>query len=183
VRIGAQTAARRMARALLDVAERKGEAPAVQAGLRKAAAALRDLPELNSVLGNPALPVERRKRIVAAVFAGSPDLARRLLELLVAHDVIGLLPQVEQAYSAQWNARRGVVTAEAVTAVPLDPSLSTALEQAIRKTTGLTAELRGKTDAAVLGGVLLKMEGRTYDGTVQGWLQALRRALRGEIRS
>jgi F0F1-type ATP synthase delta subunit len=43
--------------------------------------------------------------------------------------------------------------------------------------------LREKTDPAVLGGVLLRMSGRTYDGTVRGRLQALRRTLRGEIRS
>ena len=183
MRIGAQTAARRTARALLDVAEKKGEAAAVQAGLRKAMAALRDLPELNAVLANPALSVERRKRIVAAVFATSPDLVGRFLELLVGHDLIGLLPQVEQEYSTQWNTRRGVVTAEAVTAVPLDPPLGRGLEQAIGHATGLKAELRAGIDPAVLGGVLLKMRGRTYDGTVRGRLQALRRALKGDSRS
>lgn len=183
MRIGALAAARRMARALLEVAEKKGQTEAVQAGLRQAEAALRDLPELHSALSNPALSVERRKRIVAAVFATAPDLLRGLLEVLVEHDAIGMLPQLEQSYSAQWNTRRGVVTAEAVTAVPLDPSLGRELEQAIRKSTGLSAELKSEVDPAVLGGVLLKMGGRTYDGTVRGRLQALRRVLKGETGS
>jgi F-type H+-transporting ATPase subunit delta len=178
-----QAAARRMARALLEVAEKKGDAAAVQAGLRKALATLRDLPELNSVLANPAFAVERRKRIVAAVFATSPELVRRLLELLVARDLIEVLPRVEQAYSSQWNVRRGVVAAEAVTAVPLDPALARALEQAIGEATGLEADLRTGVDPAVLGGVLLKMGGRTYDGTARGRLHALRRTLKGEGRS
>ena len=171
-----------MARALLDVAEKKDAAAVVQTGLRQAVGALHDLPELQSALSNPALSVDRRKRIVA-VFASAPDLVRGFLELLVARELTSLLPQVERSYTAQWNARRGVMTAEAVTAVPLDEALVRALEQAIQKTTGLTAELSEKNDPAVIGGVLLKMGGQTYDGTVRGRLQALRRTLKGETRS
>jgi F-type H+-transporting ATPase subunit delta len=183
VKTGGQAAARRMARALLEVAEKKGEAAAVQTGLRQVVAALHDLPELHSALSNPALSVDRRKRIVAAVFASTPALVRGFLELLVARELTSLLPHVERSYTAQWNARRGVVSAEAVTAVPLEEALVRALEQAIHKTTGLTAELSEKTDPAVMGGVLLKMGGHTYDGTVRGRLQALRRTLKGDTRS
>ena len=183
MRTGGLAAARRIARALLDVAEKKDAEEVAHAGLRQAVAALRDLPELHSALSNPALSVERRQRIVAAVFASAPELVRGFLELLVARELTGLLPQVERSYTAQWNARRGVVTAEAVTAVPLDEALVRALERAIHKTTGLTADLSEKTDPAVLGGVLLKMAGHTYDGTVRGRLQALRRTLKGDTRS
>jgi len=183
VRTSPLAAARRMARALLDVAEKNDDASRVQAGLREALTALRALPELRSALSNPALSVERRQRIVAAVFAPVPELVRRFLDLLVAHEGVGLLELVEQAYSAQWNARRGVVAAQAVTAVPLDEQLSRALEEAIGKTTGLTAELSAETDPSVLGGVLLKMGGHTYDGTVRGRLRALRAVLKGETRS
>jgi F-type H+-transporting ATPase subunit delta len=183
VKVGAQAAARRIARALLDVAESKGEAAAVQAGLRQAAAALRDVPELRSALSNPALSVERRQRVVAAVFKGAPELLRRLLDLLVARDAVGLLPPVEQSYTHQWNERRGAVTARAVTAVPLDAALGRRLEQAIHEATGLSAELHAEVDPALLGGVLLRMGGRTYDGTVQGRLRALRRTLKGQIGS
>jgi len=172
-----------MARALLDVAEKNGEAAAIQTGLRQALAALRDLPELQSALSNRSLAVERRQRIVAAVFANAPDLLRRLLDLLVTHEAIDMLPALEQAYTAQWNVKRGVVTAEAVTAVPLDAALRRQLEQSIRQATGLTADLHDETDPAVLGGVLLRMSGRTYDGTVRGRLDALRRNLRGEPKS
>ena len=104
MKTGGQAAARRIARALLEVAEKKGEAAAAQTGLRQVLSALHDL-------------------------------------------------------------------------------LVRALEQAIHKTTGLTADLSEKTDPAVVGGVLLKMGGHTYDGTVRGRLQALRRVLKGETRS
>jgi F-type H+-transporting ATPase subunit delta len=183
VRTSPLAAARRIARALLDVAERRGDAAAVQAGLREAGALLRDHAELRSALTHPALPPARRAKLVAAVFASAPELVRRFLELLAGRDGLALLTQVEQSFTTQWNARRGVVTAEAVTAVPLERALAARLEQAIHEATGLAAVLHESTDPAILGGVLLKMGGRTYDGTVRGGLEALRRALHGEIRS
>jgi len=183
VRTGTLGAARRLARALLDVAEKKGDPAQIQVGLREVVAALQEHPDLRTALAHPALAPERRQKLAAAVFASAPELLRGFLEIVVAREAASLLPLVEQAYTALWNAKRGVMTAEAVTAVPLDAALRRELEQAIRKATGLTAELREKTDPAVLGGVLLKMSGRTYDGTVRGGLQALRRTLRGEIRS
>lgn len=183
MRTGTLGAARRLARALLDVAEKKGDPAQVQVGLREVVAALQEHPDLRAALAHPALAPERRQKLAAAVFASAPELLRGFLEIVVAREGAPLLPLVEQAYTALWNAKRSVMTAEAVTAVPLDAALRRELEQAIRKATGLTAELREKTDPAVLGGVLLRMSGRTYDGTVRGRLQALRRTLRGEIRS
>jgi len=183
VRTGTQGAARRLARALLDVAEKKGDPAGIQVGLREVVAALQEHPDLRAALAHPGLAPERRRKLSAAVFASAPELLRGFLEIVIAREAVSLLPLVEQAYTALWNAKRGVMTAEVVTAVPLDAALRRELEQAIRKASGLTAELREKTDPAVLGGVLLKMSGRTYDGTVRGRLQALRRTLRGEIRS
>jgi len=183
VRTGTQAASRRSARALLEVAEKKGDPGAVRDGLRQVAAAVRDHPELRAALAHPGLAADRRRKIVDEVFGFAPELVRRFLELLVAQRGLALLDGIAESYSAQWNARRGVVAARAVTATPLDPALARELVGKIRERTGLEAELSEKVDPAVLGGVLLEMGGRTYDGTIRGRLRALRRALHGETRS
>jgi len=101
----------------------------------------------------------------------------RLLELLVGRDRITLLPGIEKAFAALWNDNRGVVAAEAVTAAPLGPDQERALAEAIRRTTGREVELSASLDPALRGGVLLRLLGRTYDGTVRGRLRALRERL------
>jgi F-type H+-transporting ATPase subunit delta len=183
VRTGTQGAARRVARAVLDVAEKQGDPAAVRDGLRQAAEVVHDHPELRAALSHPGLAAERRRKMVAAVFAFAPELVRRVLDLLVAERGLALLGAIEESYSAQWNARRGAIAARVITAAPLDPALVRALGERIHEATGLEAELSEKTDPAVLGGVLLEMGGRTYDGTVRGRLHALRRALQGDTRS
>ena len=124
---GAQGPARRYARALLDVATAQKVETALATELQQAAAALEGSPELQRALSHPALGAERRKKVVEGVFQGASPLFTRLLDLLVENDRVGLLPELSRRYAALWNEERGVLTAEAVTAVPLGPEQKAAL--------------------------------------------------------
>jgi F-type H+-transporting ATPase subunit delta len=174
-------AVRRYARALLDVALQQGDPEALRSELREAAALVDAQKELRSALEHPALKAEAKRKLVEAVWgrAGS-KLLSRLLGLLAERGRIGLLPAIGESFSALWNAHRGVVAAEAVSAVPLDEAQTRALAETLRRATGKEVELRARTDQALVGGLLVRMEGRTYDGTVRGRLRALRQRLVGQ---
>jgi F-type H+-transporting ATPase subunit delta len=177
----AEAVSRRYARALLDLALQKGDAPAVQRELDEVAGLLESQDELRSVLAHPALPVEKKKAIAGALFGGaaSASLVGRLVHLLLDRQRIDALPTVARAYTRLWNAHRGIVEAEAVSATPLDAEANRALGEAVGKATGHEVALRTSVDQALLGGVLLRMEGRVYDGSVRGRLHALRDHLAG----
>jgi F-type H+-transporting ATPase subunit delta len=177
----AQAAARRYARALVDVAAAANVAEGLRAELAEAAALLADNPELGRALAHPAVPVEKRRRLIVAVWErrGSSPLLVRLLTLLAERGRMGLLPAIEQAYGEVWNARRGVVSARAVSAVALDKGQRDTLEAALTKARRREVELVAKTDPSVIGGLAVTMEGRTYDGSVRGRLQALKQRLTG----
>jgi F-type H+-transporting ATPase subunit delta len=96
------------------------------------------------------------------------------------HGLFDLLPLVAESFHALFNARRGVTRAEAVVATPLDQDQSKALEKALSGAQGGAIELKTSIDPALLGGVLVRMGGKTYDGTVRAHLQALKQALAGE---
>lgn len=173
--------ARRYARALLEVvAAQDPGAPAALAGeLSGFAALVEQSDELRRALHNPALGAETRRRVLAeiAAQAGCSPLLCRLLGLLATHDRVALLPALAEEYSEALHAREGRVSAEAVTAVALAEGSRAALAQALCKTVGRTVELKTRVDPAVLGGVLVKVGGRTYDGTVRARLAALRQRL------
>lgn len=178
--------ARRYAHALLDVAKaERSPVDEVRRELQDAATLLEENRELAGVLTHPAIPVDAKKRVAAAVWptAKASDLFRRLLELLVGRDRIALLPAIEEAFTERLNTERGVVAAEASSARALEPAQQSALARALGQATGLEVELRARVDPAVLGGLLVRMGGRTYDGTVRGQLRALREALGGGARS
>lgn len=173
--------ARRYAKAILEVARGQGEtAPeTTRSELEALAHLLESDAAIQGALLGRALPPEARRRVASAVgeAAKLSPLTRRLVEMLAAHDRLALVPALAEAYAAAWNAAQGIVTAEAVSASPLDPEQLGALSGALRDALGAKVDLRARVDAAVLGGVLVNAGGRTYDGTVRGRLTALRRRL------
>jgi F-type H+-transporting ATPase subunit delta len=179
--------ARRYSRALLDVTEGKtmgkGEVPptaeALAGELRESLKVLEASPDLRRALQDPLLPLARKRALVTAVWtqAKASPLLVRLFDLLVEHGRAELLPAVEEAFRHAWNARRGVVEAEAVTAGALEEAQREALTNVLAKVSGKDVDLRTALDPRVIGGVLVRMAGKSYDGTVRGRLRAMKSRL------
>jgi F-type H+-transporting ATPase subunit delta len=134
--------------------------------------------ELAEALAHPALPAAKKRGLVRAALeqkVQAPVL--RLLELLVERGRVSLLPANESAYTALFNAQRGVAQAEVVSAAPLSPDERRALQAALERASGLGVELALHEDPALLGGLLVRLGGRSYDGSVRGRLRALRALL------
>jgi F-type H+-transporting ATPase subunit delta len=169
--------ARRYARALLDVGGRQGreEALALRDELRGFAAIVSGHAELRRALVHPGLGADERRRVLSAVAdrAGSSELLRRLIDLLAVRDRLSLLTDVAEAYAEAANAAYGVVSAEVGSAVALAEPQRRALAAAL----GEAVELRGRVEPELLGGLLVRVGGKTYDGTVRARLAALRRRL------
>jgi F-type H+-transporting ATPase subunit delta len=180
LKVLAAGSARRYARALLDVALAQGAAEGVRRGLRTAARALAAHAELRAVLEHPAVAAARKRALVEQLFEDEHALVRRLLALLAERERISLLPDVERLFSRLWNAQRGVVEAEALSVEPLGDAQRRALEAALRKLSGRDVELTATVAPELLGGVVVRMDGRVYDGSVRGRLRALRARLVGE---
>jgi F-type H+-transporting ATPase subunit delta len=170
-------AARRYARALLDVAQ-EGDPAAVREELRAVGSRLEQHAALAEALAHPVLPATKKRALLLAVFKDelSPPVLR-LLELLVERGRVGLLPAVASAYAALFNAQRGVAQAEVVSAAPLDADERRGLQAALERASGLGVELALREDPALLGGLLVRLGGRSYDGSVRGRLRALRAVL------
>jgi F-type H+-transporting ATPase subunit delta len=168
--------ARRYARALFDVATEKG-AEAAERQLRETVALLEGHPELRRALLHPAVSAEKKKKLVSAIWKDPDPLFSRLLNLLIDGDRLSILPELHAAFVDIWNAHRGIVAAEAVSAAPLAPPQEKALADAARQLAGREVSITTSVDPALLGGVLLRMDGRTYDGTIRAKLRALRTRL------
>ena len=142
-------------------------------------------PELGAALLHPGVGAEQKQRLLAALAerAGATELLRRLLDLLAARDRIALLPDVVEAYAGLANAARGVVSAEVVSAVPLPEEQKRALGAALLGGRCTSVELRERVEPDLVGGLLVRSGGRTYDGSVRTRLAALRRRLSGPVPS
>lgn len=168
--------ARRYARALLEVASPDGtDAVLALRDELRAFAPVAGHHEVVRALRHPGLGAEARGRLLDALAdrAGASPRLRRLVGVLAARDRLALLPEAAEAYAELANASHGVVSAEATSALPLDGEQRRALAAAL----GASVDLRTRVDAGILGGVVVRVGGRTYDGTVRSRLAALKRRL------
>jgi F-type H+-transporting ATPase subunit delta len=155
------------------------EAVAMRDELAGFVALIEEHPALRRTLLHPALAAEPRRRLLAALAerAGASPLLRRLLDLVAERDRLPILPELSLAYAGLLNERRGVVDAEVTSATALTEGQRRALVGALRAVAGREVELRSEVAPAVLGGLLVRVGGRTYDGTVRTRLSTLRRRL------
>ena len=171
--------ASRYARALLSVVDASGKdaALALKQELRDLAALVENR-EVKRVLVQPAISAEVKRRVVMALAerASASALVRKLLELLASRDRLTLVGEVAAAYAGLANAAHGVVAAEVVSAAPLQPAQQQALVAALATKAG-SVELTSEVEPALLGGLVVRVAGRTYDGSVRTRLLALRRRL------
>jgi F-type H+-transporting ATPase subunit delta len=179
VKARAAAAARRYARALLEVAVDAKLGESVRRGLQQAVELLDNQPELRAALTHPALPAERKAALVETLWKSESEPVRRLIVLLAQRERLELLPAIARLFADLWNARRGVVAAEALTAQPLPDGDGRALAAALRRATGREVELTTRVAPEILGGVVVRMDGRVYDSSVRGRLHALRERLVG----
>jgi F-type H+-transporting ATPase subunit delta len=182
MKTGTAVGARRYARALLDVAVAQGDTT-VGPALEDLAGVFTEHAALRTVLLHPTVSIEKKTAVVAAVLGRGhrSALLERLLALLIEKDRVELLPLIAQAYRRLWNAQRGVVEAEAVSARELDEAEARGVAAAASRVAGKEAELRRRVDPSLLGGLLLRMEGRVYDGSVRARLRSLRERLAGTV--
>jgi F-type H+-transporting ATPase subunit delta len=180
MRAGNAAGARRYARALLDVAVAQGDTT-VGPALDELAALFTGHADLRTVLLHPTVPIEKKTAVVAALMGRGhrSALLERLVALLIEKDRVEILPLVAESYRRLWNAHRGVVEVEAVSARELDDAEAGAVKAAASQVAGKQAELRRRVDPSLLGGLLLRMEGRVYDGSVRARLRSLRERLAG----
>jgi F-type H+-transporting ATPase subunit delta len=174
-----RTAARRYAKALLDVASKEADVDQVGQELDAFVALLQQQPPLNRVLMSPAVPAPRKRAAVAEltkVAAVSPVVAK-LLALLAEGDRLVLLNDLATAYRDMLMERQNVVRAEVTSASPLAAARSQAIEERLAAITGKRVSMITKVDPEIVGGMVARVGSTVYDASIATQLRKIRERL------
>lgn len=172
------TIARRYAQALAEQAAAHGKVDVVDADMAVIRDGLHESNDLAFVFSSPVIPRDKKAHIVKDVFTGKVDpLTVGFLELLIAKRRETIFEDVVQAYSELRDKELGVVDAQARVALSLDEAGLASLTTALEAMTGGTVRLTSRTDESLLGGIVIQIGDRVYDGSAVNQLATLRERL------
>ncbi len=170
----------RYAQALFELALERRALEAVEGDLDGLVTLVRESLDLRRLIASPRFTAEDKGKGLAAVAerAGCGELTIRFLGLLAANRRASALPAIVVAFKALAAARRGQVSAQVVTAVPLSDAQTAALKSALRQAIGKDAQIDARVDPAILGGVKVRVGSRLYDASLKSRLDSLKYALK-----
>lgn len=170
-----RTIARRYVRALFELSLEQGVADGVQEDLERLLAECSQQPALLSKLLDPRVEAKSKRGTVEKLLGASArgitldfchlllDRKRERLLLLAAGEFAGMLRE-----------QRGEAVAEVVSAAPLDAQSRAALQARLSDLTRRKVTLRESVDAALLGGVRVKVGSMLLDGSARRRLAGMR---------
>jgi len=171
-----RASAARYARALLDVANKESDPERAEQELAAFVDLVRTNPDLERTLANPVVSAADKRAIVQQILERLKPTTPvgKLVLLLASRGRLALLPDLLDVYRERLMEYRNVLSAEVTTTAPLSPERAEQLQQRLANATGRTITLTTKVDASIIGGVVTRIGGTVYDGSVATRLAKVR---------
>ena len=173
-----QTVARPYAEALLGLARQGNRIADFGAQLDALVRLLHGEAQTRNFLESPALAAGDKKRALEAALNGQvDDLLVNFVCLLVDHGRVEVLPAIGEAYRALADEALRRVRVRAVTAVPLPDDLRDRLVAQVGEKLKRECVLETEVQPDLLGGLVLTIGDKVYDGSVRSQLRRLRKEM------
>ncbi|RNB82044.1 F0F1 ATP synthase subunit delta [Brevibacillus fluminis] len=164
--------AKRYARALFEVAKERGLIEQIESELKDIVAAVESNQELGKILTHNQISIESKEQLLKDLF-GAHVAAETLnfLSVLIDNGREHELGEIATAYVAMANEARGVADAVVTTAKPLGEEEVNELAAQFGKKVNKTLRVQTVVDPAILGGVVVRIGDRLYDGSIKRKLE------------
>ncbi|HTC24696.1 MAG TPA: ATP synthase F1 subunit delta [Gemmatimonadales bacterium] len=171
------TIARNYSETLFELAERSGRTGDYGELLDAVAGALETTPALADMLMSPRVPKSEKARIIGAGLKGAPREFVLFLQAVVRRGRGPLLRYIATEYSALLDVKLNRLRAGVTLARTPDEALKQRVEAALSRALGKQVIASFGTDPEILGGAVVRVGERVYDGSVRRRLTRLRRQL------
>ena len=171
-----RSSAARYARALLDVANQESDPERAEQELAAFVDLVRTNLDLERTIANPVVSAADKRAIVQQILERLKPTTPvgKLVLLLASRGRLALLPALLDVYRERLMEYRNVLSAEVTTAAPLSPERAAQLQQRLANATGRTITMTTKVDPSIIGGVVTRIGGTVYDGSVATRLAKVR---------
>jgi F-type H+-transporting ATPase subunit delta len=169
----------RYATALFELARESNAIDAVSADLNTFELMLAASPDLLRLVRSPVFTAEEQGKAIDAILARAHlgGLAVQFLKVVAANRRLFAVREIIAAYKAMVARDKGEVTAQVTSAEPLNEARLAEIRDALRTVTGKTVVIDAKVDAAIIGGLIVKVGSRMVDSSLRTKLNAIKHAM------
>lgn len=167
------------AKALYELAYERSEVAAVQTDLAGLVETVRGEPQLAEALSAYVFSTVDRKKLVAEL-AGKMQLhpiVKRFVELMTEKGRFKLIEQVYESFRALVDESNGILRGTVITVEPLTDAENADLSKAFARQFNKQVVLEPVIDKEILGGLVVKIEGKTFDGSLKTTIRRLKENL------
>ena len=164
------------AKALFGAAEKSGGTEAVLASLESIVVDVFDkLPKFEAALVSVRVSAADKERMIEYAFgATAPRVLVNALKVLVRHARLNCLREVQRSFRKLYNDTHGRVEVQVRTATPVNNQLLDKIKQRLAALLGREVEIKLKVQPEILGGMVVRVGDKLFDGSLINKLEQLR---------
>jgi F-type H+-transporting ATPase subunit delta len=171
------TIARNYAEALFILAEKGGQTQQFADLIDAVAAGVASAPKVQAVLVSPRVTKAEKAKLFADALPDAPREFVRFLQAVVRRGRQVLLGEIAQEFHLLHDRRLNRIRASVTVARPADEGLRQQVAKRLTEVMGRQVLPYFHEDPAILGGVIVRVGDRVFDGSVRRRMTMLRRAL------
>jgi F-type H+-transporting ATPase subunit delta len=170
-------AASRYAKSIIDLSQENNVLEEVKGDMDLISGVIRRNPELEAILKNPIVPVDKKAGILADLFKSKVHvITSSFMNLMVNKGRSAILFSAAKQVVTQYNDLKGIVTAEVTSAVALTADNRTEITAIVKKEIGANeVVIKEKVNTDLIGGFILKVGDKQFDASIASGLSKLKK--------
>ncbi|MCQ2978557.1 MAG: ATP synthase F1 subunit delta [Clostridia bacterium] len=169
---------RKYSEALFLVAKEKHSLPQFEKDVTDLSEVFRYNKEIMNTLMHPQLPMQNKMDVVNALFKGevSKEVVA-LLNVVLKKSRQEFLPEIFEAFIEKCKTSKNISTAVIMSAEKLDDKSIERIVNDLKKKTKKEIEVEEKIDDRLIGGVKVMVDNILYDGSIDGKIKNIYKAI------
>jgi F-type H+-transporting ATPase subunit delta len=165
----------RYAKSLLELCQDRNELDVVLNDMNSIIAATKESKDLALLLASPVVSSDKKQKVFNALFSSWSKTTSAFVELIVSKGREGELGSIASSFVEQVNKMRGIHHAEVISAVSLNEGTKQAVVKMAEQMAGGKVILNERVDENLIGGFVLRVNGKEYNTSVTGKLNKIKK--------
>lgn len=167
----------RYAKALFAVTEASQQSDSVLNEMRALADSVGGKGEIKAYFASPVVAASEKDKVLTSLKGKLSQPVEQLLQIMNEKDRFSVISDVAGAFESLIDQKHGVTRGTVRSAAVLDPEQRKNLEETVRKVTGKQVILQFEVDPSLMGGLVAKVGGWTFDDSLTTHLTSLKEGL------